>query len=366
MTKPKIQNILVPIDFSKLSIRAIDAAKNLAQRFGATVHLVYVHEFYDPIGFTALPAAVPVPMPGWSVAAAEKIANERRQELRGLAARFGLSARNCYFREGAPVFDEICRLAREIRADLIVIPTHGRTGLKHTFLGSTAERVVQHSPCPIFVQRQAPGKIDKILVPVDFSRCSLEALEYAIALADRTASKIIVLHALHLGYAFTADGYAMYDLSSLTEAARKGAEGEMRAFVRKAKFGGVKFEATVQVGPPVSEICRLAEAKDVDLIITATHGYTGLKHLLMGSVAEQTVRYAHRSVLVVPSHPAERLKRITTKKRSRPVGQRKSPRKALTQISARREQLTKRFRKVARRPFPERRKTNKFRESHQF
>ena len=54
---------------------------------------------------------------------------------------------------GTPAFNEICGLAREIRTDLIVMPTHGRTGLEHMFLGSTAERTVRHSPCPVFIMR---------------------------------------------------------------------------------------------------------------------------------------------------------------------------------------------------------------------
>ena len=133
----------------------------------------------------------------------------------------------------------------------------------------------------------------------------------------------------------------------------------MRSFVRRAKFGGVKFQTRVEIGPPVSQICRVAEAWGIDLIITATHSRTGLKHLLMGSVAEQIVRHAPRSVLVVPSHPAERANRIAHVA-NKPVSI--LPRK---RIPSETEKFTKRFRKLDRQPFPERRKTNKFRESHQ-
>jgi nucleotide-binding universal stress UspA family protein len=111
------------------------------------------------------------------------------------------------------VFDVICSLAAEIPADLLVVPTRASRGIKRFFLGSTAERLVQHSPCPVLVDRKsaaqlpldslpaAPAlRIDKILVPADFSRCSLEGLRYAIQFAQKFAAKITVLHVLDLGY----------------------------------------------------------------------------------------------------------------------------------------------------------------------
>lgn len=310
MKKPRIRNILVPIDFSQMSIQAIGAGTNLAGRFGATIHLVHVYDSSYPAGFAPIPAAVPTAVPVLAPTIAAQVKAKRREDLKALAARFGISQKNSYLREGAPVFDEICWVAREIGADLIVTPTHGRTGLKRVFLGSTAERVVQHSPCPVFVYRKGATKIGRILVPVDFSPSSLEALKEAIAFADRVAAGIVVMHAVDLGLPLASEGYWMYDLTTLIDAAKAGAQEQMQSFVRQAKFGGVRFETIVQVGPPVSEICLLTETKNIDLIITATHGRTGFERLLMGSVAEQIVRYAPRSVLVVPSHPAERAKRI--------------------------------------------------------
>jgi nucleotide-binding universal stress UspA family protein len=209
---------------------------------------------------------------------------------------------------------------------------------------------------------KASESIDSILVPVDFSQSSFEALEYAIEFADRLAARLVVFHAVHLGPAFTADGYAMVDLSILMEAARRGAEEQMHEFVRLAKFRGVGFEWVVKLGPPVPEICAFADERDVDLIITATHGRTGLKHLLMGSVAERVVRHSRQPVLVVPSHPEIRTAKLT---RATRAGQ-----QSMTQAAQRRPapaatgKLTKRGRSLLEHPFPERRKTNKFRESH--
>jgi nucleotide-binding universal stress UspA family protein len=370
MKRTNIRNILVPVDFSEMSGPAIENAQRLAQRFGATIHLVHVHEYSYPVGFMAPGAPVPMSMITFREDTAERIADQ----FGTLAKKHGIPTTNCYVRNDTSVFNGVCKVARQINADLVVTPTHGYTGVTHFFEGSHAERIVQHSPCPVLVARKrekkpsrvasngkASGSIDTILVLVDFSQSSFQALEYAIEFAERVAAKLIIFHAVHFGYAFTADGYGMYDLSTLMEAEHKGAERQMEKFVRLAKFRGVNFETAVKVGPPVSEICAFAKQREVDLIITATHGRTGFKHLLIGSVAEQIVRYARRPVLVVPSHPEVRAARLTgTRRTQRSTGQRAKSR-ALP-IST--ERLTKRDRKLVAHQFPERRKTNKFRESH--
>lgn len=357
MKKPNVRNILVPVDFSPMSILAVEAAKTFARRFDAQIHLLHVQEVSYPAGFMA-----PTPhLVGELIVIQHD--NEKRlcKRLRDWGARLDLLPEQCHVISGSPVFDAICQMAHRLSIDLIVMPTHGRTGLNRVFFGSTTERVVQHSPCPVFIARKRTGETNTILVPVDFSGCSLDALKYAIQLAKVLAARIIVCHVVHLGYAFTSDGYAMYDMSEIIKALRKEAEKQMIEFVRAAKFDGVKFETVVQTGAAVDEICALAQGKDVDLIITPTHGRTGLKHILIGSVAEQIVRRADRPVLVLPSHPAMRAHAVKKRpvacrlaargiRKSRPNGNKLSARLRLTNRPAS--------------PFPERRKTNKFREPH--
>lgn len=359
MEKPSIKTILVPIDFSEISTQAIETAKNLARRFDSTIHLAHIHEFSYPAGFMGAPD----PIMCLPISAIEESEKKIAAQLRALATKFGLSPANCHLRTDAPVFDELCRLANRIGAELIVTSTHGRSGLEHVLLGSTAERLVQHSSCPVFVARKSGRKFDRILVPVDFSGCSLAGLTYAIQFAERVAARIIVFHAVHLGYAYTSDGYAMYDLSALTKAACKDADRQMREFVREAKFGRVKFETVIRVGQPVQEICAFARGEDIDLIITPTHGRTGFEHIVIGSTAEHVVRHAECPVLVVPSYPRARIAKLTQQSHRRPIAcrvrGRRTPRKETQMLS-----LTKRDRKVRAHSFPERRKTNRFRQTH--
>ena len=315
----RIRNILVPIDFSETSIRAIETAKGLARRFGASVHLANIHESYYPGSFLESE----IPFAGAPLTYLENTRESAERHLIDLAGKHKITG-TCEVEVGGPAFDGICRIARKIRADLIVTSSHGRSGVQRVLLGSTAERLVQHSPCPVLVTRErkkaphgrlkspkpGPGRINTIVVPVDFSHASLDGLKYAIQFASKVKAKIIVLTVIHFGFAYTADGYAMYDLSPLEEAARAAAEREMQLFIRRVRFGAVKFETAIEIGPPMHQICAFARERKVDLIITPTHGYTGFKHVLIGSTAEQVVRRATCPVLVVPSHMELRVGQI--------------------------------------------------------
>ena len=355
----KVRNIIVPIDFSKMSVQAIQIAKQLARRFSASIHLAHVRQSNYTADFVA-PAFMTYEQVGEQTAL---------KELEGVGSECGVASASCHVLGGAPPFDEICRLAQTVPADLVVMPTHGRTGLKHVFLGSTAERIVQHSSCPVLVTRgsalQANNgsrfRIKTILVPVDFSNCSQEGLRYAIAFANEFGAKIILLHATYLGYIYSSEGTAIYDIPGLQKAARKTAERKMRELVRSVNFGAVKFETAFTDGSPVIDICAFAKNHDVDLIITSTHGFTGFTHVLIGSIAEQVVRHAPCSVLVVPSHPHVRAANLA---KSAGVKANTVARQGQSPNVPRNKAVTRKDGKLTTHAFPERRKTNKFRESH--
>jgi nucleotide-binding universal stress UspA family protein len=344
-----IQNIIVPIDFSKMSLQAIQIAKQLARRFGASIHLAHVRH----LDYAADLVAPAPPIFRFCFMPYERDGEQTAlKELKKAATECGVSSARCNVLSGAPPFDEICRLAQTIGADLVVMPTHGHTGLRHVFLGSTAERIVQHSCCPVLVTRGngvqskngSSFTVKTILVPVDFSNCSRDGVRYAITFANEFGAKIILLHATYLGYIYSSEGTAIYDVPGLQKAARKTDERKMRELIRSVNFGRVKFETAFTEGSPVIDICAFAKDHDVDLIITSTHGFTGFTHVLIGSIAEQVVRHAPCSVLVVPSHPhvrAANLTRSAGAKVNRVTSQRQSPN------APRGEAVTRKDRKLA-------------------
>jgi nucleotide-binding universal stress UspA family protein len=138
--------IVVPIDFSAESKKALRYACKLAEQFGAVLRLIHVVE----------PAPFLNDLPNVVVSRTDKeIAKESLVKLQALAQDEIDELIPIYpqVRVGKP-YHEIVSAAKVLGADLIVISTHGYTGLKHAFLGSTAERVVQHAQCPVLVLRQ--------------------------------------------------------------------------------------------------------------------------------------------------------------------------------------------------------------------
>jgi len=156
MKKLSIRNVLVPIDFSTISIQTIETAKRLVQRFGASIHLVHVHHWQYPGDFMGPLRPVGKVRVSFEQHRRKKLA----EELKMVAQTHGLSPGLIHPLEGASTFHEICRLAQQIPADLIVMPTHGYTGLRRVLLGSTAERVVRYSPCPVFIVRKKKAALE--------------------------------------------------------------------------------------------------------------------------------------------------------------------------------------------------------------
>jgi nucleotide-binding universal stress UspA family protein len=298
----QIRNALMPVDFSAPSLSAVQFALPLIAKFGASPHLVHVFSADSP--FTGL-VGMPFVLPELD------IRRSVYRHLKAVAKKYSieLPRENMHALKGRP-FEEICRLARDLGIDLIVIATRGYTGLKHLALGSTAERIVRYSSCPVLVTRggKPSGAVTgfrKILVPTDFSECSMKGLVYAKAFAKRFKSKITLLNSVHFQYYVASDEYARYDLPRLMQYVEKSAREQMRDLVRKTDRSGLKVEASLQTGHPGQQICEHARDSDVDLIVISTHGTTGFKHLLLGSVAEYVVRHAHCPVLVVPTRSSE-------------------------------------------------------------
>lgn len=148
----QIKEILVPTDFSKPSAGALKYALGFAKEFGARLTLVSVIE----------PRAYSEFLPADS-AVEDDLAREAKQKLEALRLQQGKEARrikDVRVLIGKP-FQEIARLAQGLKFDLIVIATHGRTGLKHVLMGSTAEKVIRHAPCPVFVVREKERQVLK-------------------------------------------------------------------------------------------------------------------------------------------------------------------------------------------------------------
>ena len=112
----------------------------------------------------------------------------------------------------------------------------------------------------------------------------------------------MLLHSVDLPYYSTSPEYVLYDFPPLLDAAEKSAREQMLELLGATDWEGLKVEHRLEGGHAGEQVCRRARDLGVDLIVTSTHGRTGLKRILLGSTAEYIVRHASCPVLVVPSH----------------------------------------------------------------
>ncbi|HSH95601.1 MAG TPA: universal stress protein [Roseimicrobium sp.] len=140
-------------------------------------------------------------------------------------------------------------------------------------------------------------QIRRLLVPVDFSDCSLKALDYATAFARQSGASITLLYVVQVYYA--GGEFASIDMESVQSSLREVAVRELAKITSSPAFTGLTLQTLIRTGPAASEIVTTAREQNTDLIIISTHGHSGLKHILLGSVAENVVRHAPCPVLTV-------------------------------------------------------------------
>jgi nucleotide-binding universal stress UspA family protein len=291
-----IHTILYPTDLSERANRVFPLACSLARDCGARVLALYVMP--PPFGPEELEARH----------RPDDYYHGPREALHRLQPPGGNVLVEHRLLEGDAVAT-IVGAAAEAGAGLICMGTHGRTGPGRLLLGSVAEGVLRTAPCPVLTAKVAPPSsgeevrsdgvvlwpLKTILCPTDFSENSADAFGLACSLARDHGARLIALHVTTVpDLAYT--GYGAPGAPLL-----KGEYlGTVRQSLAELQAGpGVKIERLLEEGDPPGEILRVAAETGADLIVIGTHGRTGLRHLLMGSVAEQVVRKAKSPVLSV-------------------------------------------------------------------
>ena len=145
-------------------------------------------------------------------------------------------------------------------------------------------------------------KVRRILVPIDFSRHSFKALETATDLAGIFGARLLLLHAVHIGTFFDGSTEPVVPPPEFFEMVRGAARERLEKLAQDARARGLAVDVSVSDLPAVDAIVAAAEDPGADMIVMSSKGLTGLKHLLMGSVAERTIQLAPCPVLTVKPH----------------------------------------------------------------
>jgi nucleotide-binding universal stress UspA family protein len=286
-----VETILVPLDGSPVAEQALPLALAVAQRTGAALELVQVHECY----------AFKDPACSWGPYDPKAEAALKSQEKAYLENTRKLLEANSPVQVGTSLIDggvaeALLDSVKTRKADLVVMTTHGRGPVSRAFLGSVADELIRRAPCPILLLRPqevapamgAKATIHKVLIPLDGSALAEQALGPAFELGQAMRASYVLFHVAPGGVDRTAD------LPGPAQARRY-----LEASASRLSANGGEVQVHLVTGRHVaSAILEEARAMGCDLIALATHGRGGLKRLILGSVADKVLRAASMPLLV--------------------------------------------------------------------
>jgi nucleotide-binding universal stress UspA family protein len=295
----RIERILCPVDQSDISRRALEYAVVLAKRYGASVCAAEV----VPIGlpateYPAAPAAMALSADDQHrhAAALDTFVSFARSEGVTVDTRV---------HSGSTV-EQLLLEAEQCRADLIVMGTHGRSGVQRLVLGSVAEKVLRRATCPVMTvppgTRVDPAALElpkTILCAVDFSDASLRALEYAMSMAQESDATLLLMHVVDWAAETWAAGTHGAALADYTEARKAESQRLLRDAVPEPAREWCTPEILVTEGKPWREFLRVAGERRADLVVLGVLGRGAVDLTLFGSTTHHIVREAPCPVLTV-------------------------------------------------------------------
>jgi len=284
------RKILCAIDFSEGSRKAMVRAARLAKQHDC--ELVVAHAWYLPPASVAGEFVYPSELVKGIIDDHERELASAVEDARKLTPRVSMK-----MLDGEPWVKIVEVAEADPDIDLVILGTHGRTGLGRVFLGSVAEMVVRHAPCSALVipNEAEASAFARILCPIDFSESSRRALDLALELEPTSARTVTLLHVVEPPRVYAAEG-AIDVHPGLGGESQKLLETWGATAIAKRP---AKLAAVVRIGRPATQIlAMLGEDKSFELVAVGSHGRTGLQRMLLGSVAERVVRHAGRPVLV--------------------------------------------------------------------
>jgi nucleotide-binding universal stress UspA family protein len=287
--------VLAAVDFGDPSLEALRQARALAHAVGGSLSLCHV-----------LPAPSPLAGVLGDIDQAEAAAltgeeeNTKKALLEHARDKLGLEISDVVVVRG-DAHQEIVRAAESRKASYVVVGTHGRTGITRLVLGSVAERVARHAPCSVLVARPAT-KTGVVVAASDLSEPSLPAIKQGAAAATRSGARLVLVSVLEWGSTMPMPALGMF--GALPAIPPLDVQQQVRDALKTASEqalanAGAAGEVSIVDGAPAPGIVEVANELGAELIVVGTKGRTGVARLALGSVAEEVIRTASCSVLVV-------------------------------------------------------------------
>jgi nucleotide-binding universal stress UspA family protein len=295
VTAPK--HILVPLDGSEFAEQALPAAEALCSAYESRLTLLTVKQkesFLKSIHFSLTFKGRRLSINGERETYLQKIENSL--EAKGIEVDHTIRT--------GEVAESINGLVKEIGVDMVVISSHGRSGVSRLLLGSVAYQVLEQASCPIMVVHPIEGvihtepKFKKLLVTLDGSEFAERVLPYVKA-SVIFESEVLLISVPHVPEA-EMYGAVVNEIRELREHAETEAKEYLEGVSTNLQKAGVNTTVIVTGSRPAQTIVSIAQKEKVDVIMMATHGRGGMDSLVIGSVAERIVQNTDCPVFLVP------------------------------------------------------------------
>lgn len=301
------KKIIVPLDGSLLSEMALHTAVPLAQESQGDIVLLQIATAHIPVVLsTPEMVAYDVHLTDYTTSEIEIPSHDYLTRIRDNMNRTFKDV-NWHVRvEEGDAAGMIVDVAQEEGADLIVMSTHGRSGVGRWLLGSVTERVLRHAHCPVLAVRNNQP-LQKILITLDGSELAEQSIPYGMALAKTFGATVILLQVqpnaplLDLEAAASLDAYEYGLGQRYMQEFFADASIYLESTWHKWQPEGVTVKTAVREGNPAKVILEFARVNEIDLICMTTHGRTGLQRWTYGSVTEKVLRGSECATLIVRS-----------------------------------------------------------------
>jgi nucleotide-binding universal stress UspA family protein len=294
----RISNILVPVDFSEASHKAMHYATHLALKFNAKLTAAHVIPSFPAFNYS---------FPQDTIEFERNALEETRRLLpEEIPAEYRAQLDSETIAKSGDVRDELLGIVADNKVDLVVMGTHGRRGVERLLLGSTAESILRRVPVPVLtisqrgVDQETESPFDvpfrRILYATDLSEDGLSGgLHYAVDLARTLGAHLTLLHVIQL-----RETSAFEDTATI----RAHHMGELHKAIEREHGGDVAVATEVLNGTPHHEILKYAETMNADLIVINLQSKGLLERALLGATAERVIRAASIPVLAIPAATA--------------------------------------------------------------
>lgn len=295
-----ITRLLIPLDGSHTAEQVLPWASSLAERFRLPVELLAVVDIGTFL--TSVDRARRFDK------LVDEVSYHSKVYLEHISGRFAGSKVRRSVEQGSPA-ETIIKRAAANKSTLIAMTTHGRSGLDRWLLGSVAEKILRTTANPVLLVRadhdgrvSGEASFQSIIVPLDGSKLAEAALPDAARIARKFAVEVLLLRAYSNPYApfVSGGGHYAVNLEALLQDIRDAGRSYLEAKIADLKKRGVEqISYLLQEGDAADEILAVAEQSPESLIVMSSHGRSGVRRWLLGSVAETVVRHAHCPVLVM-------------------------------------------------------------------